>query len=41
MFLQHYTLIQDIVLSPAKTDIKKLFSKMVKNTVESTKSFHR
>ncbi|KAJ1493379.1 hypothetical protein T484DRAFT_1768379 [Baffinella frigidus] len=31
----------DIVLSPAKTDIKKLFSKMVKNTVESTKSFHR
>jgi len=31
----------DIVLSPAKTDIKKLFSKMVKNAVESTKSFNR
>eukprot|EP00960_Hanusia_phi_P039624 753955-Hanusia_phi.AAC.6 len=31
----------DIVVSPALTDMHKLFQKMVKNTVESTKSFVR
>jgi dynein heavy chain len=31
----------DIVLSPALNDIQKLFNKMVKNTVESTRSFYR
>mmetsp|Transcript_31209 Transcript_31209/g.79123 ORF Transcript_31209/g.79123 Transcript_31209/m.79123 type:complete len:3875 (-) Transcript_31209:127-11751(-) len=31
----------DIVLSPALNDIQKLFNKMIKNTVESTRSFNR
>jgi dynein heavy chain len=31
----------DIVVTPALTDMHKLFTKMVKNTVESTKSFNR
>jgi len=31
----------DIVVTPALTDMHKLFTKMVKNTVESTKTFNR
>ena len=31
----------DIVVSPALTDMHKIFTKMVKNTVESTKAFNR